>query len=198
MEITGERLKPFRPITTAEIAVLDVGSGTTGLARKAFPNARLTGVDILTDVGADLVHDIRQPLPPDMELSFDIVFASHVLEHIPRTEVTDVVRNLARVLLYGGLLWAVCPSLEWAARELLRDKPSPAVLPVIYGGDDKAHDAHRVGFTMLMLRQLMNQAGLIVRDAFQGEFVVMMAGKTFPAVQNIVVAMRPQPKESDA
>ncbi len=51
----------------------------------------------------DADWDITQPLPvPDG--AFDLIYANHVLEHIPKDKFFAVFRELHRVLEHGGLL----------------------------------------------------------------------------------------------
>lgn len=55
--------------------------------------------------------DFRKGLPFP-EATFDVVYHSHVLEHIPRTEVSEFLRECWRVLKIGGILRVVTPDLE--------------------------------------------------------------------------------------
>lgn len=51
----------------------------------------------------DAGWDITQPIPvPDGQ--FDLIYASHVLEHIPKEKFFSVFRELHRILASGGLL----------------------------------------------------------------------------------------------
>lgn len=185
-----------RPIivTEAEIDVLDVGSGDGSSTRGLFPNARIVRLDAYPIVGADYVADITEGLPLDLNLSFDIVIASHVLEHIDRKKVVGAVKNIRKALRYGGLAYLVVPALEWAAREILKDKPSDGLLAFLYGEPDIPFQAHVSGYTLMMLRHVAAMAGLHVRDAYQTPFLMTLTGidsrEEFTPTQNVVVAMR--------
>jgi hypothetical protein len=48
--------------------------------------------------------------------SFDIVFTSHMLEHIPHLRIDAVLRECNRVLRPGGGIRILCPDLEMLAR----------------------------------------------------------------------------------
>lgn len=62
-----------------------------------------------------LKHDALTGLPFPTE-SFDVVYASHLLEHFPRTQVLPFLRECFRVLRDGGVLRIVVPDLEAIAR----------------------------------------------------------------------------------
>ncbi len=62
--------------------------------------------------------DIRRGLPcPDEH--FDLVYSSHVLEHLSSAEVEKLIQECRRVLRPGGTLRVVVPDLEAMAREYL-------------------------------------------------------------------------------
>lgn len=54
--------------------------------------------------------DLRRPLPFAAE-SFDVVFSSHLLEHLYRTDALRLLRECHRVLRPGGVCRAVVPDL---------------------------------------------------------------------------------------
>lgn len=63
-------------------------------------------------------HDIREPLPFDDNL-FDVVYHSHVLEHLTRAKANSLVSQCYRVLRPGGIIRIVVPDLEELARNYL-------------------------------------------------------------------------------
>ena len=97
------------------LEILDVGSGT-GLAKRFIDHAgvvaRWTGIEINPDrvqlckqLGYDRIiddHDLEKgPLPMSAD-SFDVVIASHVLEHLEHAHAA--LEDWMRVLRPGGLL----------------------------------------------------------------------------------------------
>jgi ubiquinone/menaquinone biosynthesis C-methylase UbiE len=62
-----------------------------------------------------LVHDIRKGLPFAND-SVDIVYHSHILEHIDREFVEDFLREIKRVLIPGGIHRMVVPDMEYLCR----------------------------------------------------------------------------------
>jgi predicted SAM-dependent methyltransferase len=168
---------------------LDVGCGVTPV-EKVNPEDVVFKVDINPDNHPDLVWDIQNPLPEEHHNQYDLVTASHVLEHIPRLKVLPTIINLRNCLKDGGTLYIGVPSMEWVAGELLRERPSNAVIHVIYGMDEPVYQQHRCGFTLMMLRHLVELAGMIPRRATQSGLKLVMDDTEYQTTQNIVVAMR--------
>lgn len=177
-------------ISQDKVSLLDVGAGPEGTAQAFFPEAITFRLDVDPAVNPDFVHDIREPFPAELQNRFQIVFVSHVLEHVERHRVLATVANLRTAVKDGGELWLLVPSLEWVAKELMKDQPSPAVLPAIYGSQAGEYQYHKSGFTLFMLRQIVEKAGLIPRQAYQGPLVITLNDKRYDALQNILVSMR--------
>ena len=57
---------------------------------------------------------------PVASASADAVYASHVLEHLSRADVTRALANTYRILKPGGVFRMVVPDLEWRAREYVQ------------------------------------------------------------------------------
>jgi len=118
----------------------------------------------------DVLCDLRK-LGPFADASCEEVMAIHVVEHVWRWEVVDVLREWVRVLRPGGRMVLECPNLVAACREVL-DGPANAVGPgqegqrsmwVLYG-DPRWQDplmVHRWGYTPQSLAQVMQEAGLV-------------------------------------
>ncbi len=173
-----------------KVVLLDVGSGSEGTAEYFFPNATILRLDADAEFNPDYIHDIRDPFPEETKGRFDVVFLSHVLEHIDKDLVLDTVGHLKSALKDGGELWIIVPSLEWVGHELTKDRPSPVTLAAIYGSQTNEWQYHKSGFTIWHLRSLIDKVGMIPRQAYQGPFTIVKSGKEYPAVQNIAVAKR--------
>lgn len=52
------------------------------------------------------------------------VYSSHVLEHLSRDDVPVALRNVAKLLVPGGIFRLVVPDLRWRAEEYLRSNES--------------------------------------------------------------------------
>ncbi|HEY8902561.1 MAG TPA: methyltransferase domain-containing protein [Chthoniobacterales bacterium] len=90
--------------------------------------------------------DLTKPLPFE-DGTFDVVYSSHVLEHIPRQRVPALLREMARILKPGGILRIVVPDLEGIIREYLRQ------LDLAAAGDRDAVARHE-WMTIELLDQL--------------------------------------------
>ena len=84
----------------ADAAVLDLGCG-----RRKFEGA--VGMDARASDGVDVVHDLDDAPWPFDEGAFDLVIASHVLEHV--RDFGRVLSECFRVLRPEGTLIARCP-----------------------------------------------------------------------------------------
>ena len=73
-----------------------------------------TNVDFIS-TGSDVIaHDLTQRIPfPDR--SFDVVYHSHVLEHLPKSSAKHFIQECYRVLRPQGVLRVVVPDLEQIA-----------------------------------------------------------------------------------
>jgi predicted SAM-dependent methyltransferase len=62
------------------------------------------------------IHDLTRPFPWKAG-SVDIVYTSHLLEHLSRDEGHEFLRQCHRVLRGGGVIRIVVPDLAWFIRE---------------------------------------------------------------------------------
>jgi SAM-dependent methyltransferase len=65
------------------------------------------------------IHDVRKGLPFSDE-TFDVVYHSHLLEHLPREAALPFSRECYRVLKRGGIIRVAVPDLERIARLYLQ------------------------------------------------------------------------------
>ncbi|GGD99089.1 generic methyltransferase [Aureimonas endophytica] len=158
--------------------VLNVGSGPPGLSRlhPVFrdPSWRAVRLDIDPGVAPDIVGDMAdlRALVPDM--SFDAVWSSHNLEHLPAHRVGAALGEWRRVLAPTGFALLTCPDVEAVAR-LVLDKGLDATAYESPAGPITARDmlwghgasiagghgfmAHRTGFTAESLGEAALAAG---------------------------------------
>jgi len=142
--------------------VLDLGAGEGGVAAQLFPEATIVTVDSDREMKPDVLCDVRH-LPHDLG-EFDVVVASHILEHLPRLHVAPVLLMWVSHIKMGGRLQLHVPDLGWAAKVLMRAQGvvEAGILLHIYGDQGNEWGFHRCGFTALLLRALLQQAGLWV------------------------------------
>ena len=172
-------------MSVKKFQVLDVGSGKS-IAATVFKDILegheydLVTVDINPITNPTLVHDIRKPFPKEMLGRFDLILASHVMEHVERSQVRQTTQNLADTLAHMGELWIVVPSMEWCAERIMEGHIDASIWQCMFGGgepDMPNYYYHHHGFTLTMLRGMMRHAGLVDRKAYQVPFSISFSHK---------------------
>ena len=107
-------------------SMLNVGCGTRW--HWAWCN-----IDLVSTQPEVIQHDIREGLPFEMN-SFQVVYHSHVLEHLDPAAGERLVRECFRVLNPGGVLRIVVPDLERIAHLYL------SMLRKAWDGDSAARE----------------------------------------------------------
>lgn len=104
-------------------------------------------------------HDLKRGIPfPDA--SFEAVYTSHVLEHIPPSHVTGFLSEAVRVLRPGGVLRVVVPDLEAICRIYLEKLAGAAA-----GSSEDAED-----YDWMML-ELMDQTTRTVSGGLMAAYL---------------------------
>ena len=99
------------------------------------------------------------------ENSFDVVYASHVMEHFDyRDEIAEVLREWCRVLVPGGMLNVSVPDLNTLAelfllRESLTIDDRWLIMRMMFGGHVDEYDYHQVGLNEEFLSLYLIRAG---------------------------------------
>ena len=86
------------------------------VAHLFFRGERLNKFNSLSD--NIMVHDLAKGIPFDSD-SIDVVYHSHVLEHLDRDVAGKFLMEIHRVLKPGGILRIVVPDLEKACRSYI-------------------------------------------------------------------------------
>lgn len=173
--------------------ILDIGSGLESVASIVFSEIKdkeVVRLDADESLKPDIVHDVTKELPQELYGQFDVVYMSHVLEHIDRLSVISTLSNVSKALKNYGELWVIVPSMEWAAQEIGNHRDGLHIQGMIWGGQNTEWDYHRCGFTLYALRQLFEILGLVVRKAYQSPFGIVMNGQEFGCVQNVVIGAK--------
>jgi predicted SAM-dependent methyltransferase len=112
--------------------------------------------------GVDFVGDIRD-LSKFGDESIEILYASHVLEHVAQAEVVPVLNGVFRALKRGGRFLVSVPDLDVLCQLYINPSAPPQVkwhaMRMMFGGQEDAHDFHFVGFNEHFLRSFLAQAG---------------------------------------
>lgn len=130
--------------------------------------------DVLSSRGkgptVDVQCNITKPLPFADNIASEVL-AVHVVEHIWRWEVADVLREWRRILQPGGQIILECPNLLSAAQELIKN-PMLAAGPGpegqrsmwVFYGDPRWRDPlmnHCWGYTPQSLAALLVETGFV-------------------------------------
>mgnify|MGYP001590904132 CR=1 FL=1 len=108
--------------------------------------------------------------------SVDMIYASHLLEHIPHRQTLSTLQNWYRVLKVNGKVIINVPNFEWACDYFLEKQKNPdywdvrdkkyyftkdKLLEIFYGGQDSEGEYHHNGFTIDKLEYNLCKAGFV-------------------------------------
>ncbi len=117
-----------------------------------------TNLDIEALPGVDLVDDIRS-LRKIEDSSCEKIYACHVLEHVGRHEVQDVLTLWCKKLRPGGTLRLAVPDFEKALSWYKEHGHIPDILGLVAGGQKNSYDYHGMIFDKKFLSSLLENAG---------------------------------------
>jgi len=175
------------------VKILDIGSGVASVASVVFDDIQdkqIVRADVNPDLKPDVIFDITKPLPEELKGQFDIVYCSHMMEHIDRNKVFAAMDNLIAAAKDMGEIWVIVPSMEWAANEILRGRDGIHIQGHIFGGQSNEWEYHRSGFTLSALRFLFESRKILVRKAYQAPFTLGYENREFQCVQNVVIGLK--------
>lgn len=95
-----------------------------------------------------------------------VVFS--VLQRGTYAAAMGMLQGIADRLEEGGEAHVFVPSLDWAARQMMKAQPSPATEFVIYGPQYQG-EVYQSGWTIIALRSYMHRCGFIVTAASRVE-----------------------------
>lgn len=95
--------------------------------------------------------------------SIEEVYASHILEHVKNKDMSNVLKNIFRILKKGGRFLLSVPDLEVLSRAILDPNLSLQnkyeITRIIYGGQIDEYDFHFFGWTPAILGAMLKTAG---------------------------------------
>lgn len=147
-----------------------------------------TNINFVSNGNGVIAHNLKHGIPfPDE--SFDLVYHSHVLEHFPKEEAEDFIKECCRVLRPQGILRVVVPDLEQIAKMYLHCLEQ-------VGTDSQEWEQNYQWMLLEMYDQTVrNQSGgemfnfLSSQNLSNQEFVVKRCGVE---VQNIILTAQKQ------
>ncbi len=129
------------------MATLDVGPGRNVQPHTVQPVIRL---DHRLIVKPNVVGDVRAL--PFRDNCFEVVYASHVLEHFHYRETDAILREWLRVLRPGGAFEIFVPNLEWCLLQLVNSiEDYENIQHSLFGRQEYPSDVHRTGFSPAIL-----------------------------------------------
>lgn len=114
-------------------------------------------VDIFDTHHADLYCDLTS-LPWD-KATFDLIYASHVLEHVHRRQVTATLFVWGKMLRPGGILRLAVPDFGAVVERYRETHDLPELLGLLYGGQNHPKNNHFVIFNYETLSEHLKKAG---------------------------------------
>jgi SAM-dependent methyltransferase len=107
-----------------------------------------------------IVHEDLLNLPMVPDSTFDLVYLSHVLEHVGRTQVKDALRELLRVTKPGGVVRVSVPDFDHILSIYQASgNRIESMHGALMGGQDNPFNFHYAVFNKDYLRRCMLQAG---------------------------------------
>ena len=158
--------------------LLNIGCGTASPKRLplCFQNDNIwqeIKLDIDPNVKPDIVADMTN-MSMIKNNSIDAIFSSHNLEHLETHMVPIALKEMLRILKFGGFILVNLPDLETIAKLILDGKLENTLynslagpvspLDMLFGHNlsiqkGNSFMAHRTGFTAKLLGNLLIQAG---------------------------------------
>jgi len=143
-----------------DILIADIGAGL-----RPDP-LHLTGDVVRFDINPknkpDVLCDVRTIPEPDNK--YDLVLASHILEHLRGMEAAKALSEWVRILKVGGKIIVRVPNIKWAMKRILEMKHTEYDLMMLYGMQTDNGQVHYNGFwaeSLGGLAQMVTELGEI-------------------------------------
>jgi len=115
-------------------------------------------VDVRKLDGVDLVCDI-QNLDIFKENGVDIIYCSHVLEHLSRHEYKTVLKNWYEILQPGGILRLAIPDIEAVFEHYHQYKNLEILRGFLWGGQTYPENYHYCGWDFKTIEKDLEHVG---------------------------------------
>jgi predicted SAM-dependent methyltransferase len=149
--------------------LLDVSSGDRLHIGGQVARAGWKVLDVQPGSHVDIVADVRD-MSCISDGSFDIVYASHVLEHLGYLQdLPRAVKEIHRIMRPEGKLLASVPDLDMLCRAFASERTTKEhrfhIMRIMFGGQMDPHDFHCVGLNQEFLAEYLYRAGF--REMFR-------------------------------
>ena len=95
-----------------KLPYLNLGCGATY-------NEQWTNLDFVSNSEHVIAHNILNGIP-SKDKTYDVVYHSHMLEHLPKKDALSFIKECYRVLKPGGIIRVVVPDLEQIALNYIK------------------------------------------------------------------------------
>jgi predicted SAM-dependent methyltransferase len=135
---------------------LHIGTGNTYLPG-------WINLDIFSFVKAD-IYSNAMSLPYERE-TFDLIYASHVLEHFNRHTILSVLGHWRDLLQFDGVLRLAVPNFRAICEFYMQTGSLEAITGLMYGGQRHFLDVHYIVFDKETLSLCLHNVGFrVVRE----------------------------------
>lgn len=116
-------------------------------------------VDAVALPNIHFIHDVRA-LPMFANNSVSLLYASHVLEHIPRSQIAATLQEWSRVLKPGGLIRLSVPDFDQLHTIYEKDARNVQVITEqLLGAEASVYDDHHSIWNFAYMRECLLAAG---------------------------------------
>lgn len=91
--------------------------------------------------------------------SLDEIYACHILEHIGRLEIKDLLKEWSRVVKPGGSMRLAVPDFEAVVLHYNEHKNLDIIMGLLYGGQDYEFNFHYQAYDFNRLEKLLLEVG---------------------------------------
>jgi hypothetical protein len=121
-------------------------------------------IDIRKTKANDVIDNIFY-LSTIEDSSAEVIYASHVLEHVPRNKIKSVLKLWNKKLKKGGTLRISVPSFEKVVQAYNLGFPMQKLLGFLVGGQKNRYDYHKMVFDFQTLKDhLENSSFANIRE----------------------------------
>jgi hypothetical protein len=178
--------------------VVDVGGGegsryAADWIEKFLPERKdleFSRLDIDPSTDPDILQDIAVPIPKKYHGKYDVVYASHVLEHVSFWAALPVVTNLLSLLKVGGDIIILVPDIEFACKQILNGICDLSVMAMIWGSEENEWFYHKGGFTRNALALMAQNLKLQLLALTSAPLYVYINNKEYVSSQHVLVARK--------
>jgi ubiquinone/menaquinone biosynthesis C-methylase UbiE len=116
-----------------------------------------TNIDVFSNIRADIYASaLAIPYPAE---TFDIIYASHILEHFHRHVILAVLTHWRHLLKFGGILRLAVPDFTAIIERYDETNDLEELLGLLYGGQSSVLNNHCIVFDKRLLTKYLHLVG---------------------------------------